>query len=174
MLSWYSTSDYDANGWLYDLIAPGTYELSSMGLNYADYVAGIASEIDLYPSLISTDPAAPFSPVDPVTLTLSATIANSGNMVTDTGSVTVRFFDGNPDNGGTQIGGDQSVSLRGCGDNETVSVVWPDVAPGAHRVFVVVDPDGSIEESDEINNTASRVVIIASDRVFLPLFKLSN
>jgi hypothetical protein len=170
-LSWFSTSETFFNGWLYD---PDTYELSPMGLNYAAYVASIDSEIDLYPSLISTDPAVPFSPVDPVTLTLSATIANSGNMITNTGSVVVRFFDGDPDDGGTQIGGDQSVSLQGCGDNETVSVTWPDVAPGVHRVFVVVDPDSSIEESDEINNAASRVVIIASNRVFLPLIKLSN
>ena len=170
-LSWFSTSAYIFNGWLYE---PDTYELSPMGLNYASYVAEIDSEIDLYPSLISTNPTAPFSPVDPVTLTLSTTIANSGNIVTKTGSVVVRFFDGDPDNGGVQIGIDQIVSLRGCGDNQTVSVTWPNVAPGNHQVFVVVDPEGQIEESDETNNTASRLVIIASHRASLPLLKLSN
>jgi hypothetical protein len=171
-LSWYSTTDTYFNGWLFD--PDNLYQLSPMGLNYAAYVAGIESEIDLYPSLISIDPSSPFSPVDPVTMTLSAAVANSGNMITRTGPVTVRFFDGDPDAAGEQIGEDQFVSLLGCGDHQNVSVTWSDVAPGAHTVFVVVDPQGQIEESDETNNTASRVVVVASDRVYIPAVMFSS
>ncbi|MFN2190264.1 MAG: CARDB domain-containing protein, partial [Candidatus Promineifilaceae bacterium] len=173
-LSWFSTSETFYNGWLYDLVSPGNYELSPMGLNYAAYTAGIPSEIDLYPSILSTDPAAPFSSGDPVTLTLSATIANSGNMITETGSVTVRFYDGDPSSGGVQIGTDQTVSLRGCGDNETVSVTWSDLAPGVYRLFVVVDPEDEIIDSDRNNNTASRLVIVATDRTHTPLIQFTG
>jgi hypothetical protein len=174
-LSWYTTSKtlIVVNGWLYELIATDTYQLSPMGLNYAAYVAGIESEIDLYPSRISADPPSPLSPVEPVTITLKTTVANSGNVITATGPVTVRFYDGDPDNGGLQIGEDQTVSLTACGDNQNLSVVWPDVAPGAHRVFVVVDPENLIGESDEINNIASRVVVVASERVLLPAIRFS-
>jgi len=171
-LSWYSTTDTYFNGWLFD--PDNLYQLSPMGLNYAAYVAGIESEIDLYPSLISIDPSSPFSPVDPVTMTLSAAVANSGNMITPTGPVTVRFFDGDPDAAGEQIGEDQFVSLVGCGDHQIVSVTWSDVAPGAHTVFVIVDPQGHIEESDEGNNTTSRVVVVASDRVYIPAVQFSS
>jgi hypothetical protein len=170
-LSWYSTNDYLLNGWLYEPDNPDL--LSPMGLNYAAYVAGIESAIDLYPSRITADPPSPLSPVEPVTITLKTTVANSGNVITATGPVTVRFFDGDPDNGGLQIGEDQTVSLTGCGDNQNLSVVWPDVAPGAHRVFVVVDPENLIGESDEINNIASRVVVVASERALLPFIQFS-
>ncbi|MGB3717153.1 MAG: CARDB domain-containing protein, partial [Candidatus Promineifilaceae bacterium] len=172
-LSWFSTSkSIDVfNGWLYEPDNPDL--LSPMGLNYAAYVAGIESEIDLYPSRIAADPPSPFSPVEPVTITLETTVANSGNVITATRPVTVRFYDGDPADGGLQIGEDQTVSLTGCGDNQSLSVVWPDVAPGAHRVFVVVDPENLIIESDEINNIASRVIVVASERVLLPAIQFS-
>jgi subtilase family serine protease len=107
-------------------------------------------------------------------LTLSATIANSGNMITETGSVTVRFYDGDPSSGGVQIGADQTVSLRGCGDNETVSVTWSDLAPGVYRLFVVVDPEDDIVDADPSNNTASRLVIVATDRIYTPLIQFTG
>lgn len=164
--SWYSTSNAFFNGWLYE---PGNPDqLSPMGLNYAAYVAGIDSAIDLYPARIFSEPPAPFSPTDPVTLTLKADVANSGNVITATGPVAVRFYDGDPGNGGVQIGGDQFVSLVGCGDYQTPSVVWTGVVPGAHQVYVVVDPDGQIEESDELNNIASQAVLVATERGFVP------
>jgi hypothetical protein len=165
-LSWFSTNNYDFNGWLYEPIGPGIYQLSPMGLNYAAYVAGIVSEVDLYPSRIFTDPASPYSPTEPVTITLKATVANSGNVITHTGPVAVRFYDGDPGAGGQQIGPDQSVSLTGCGHNQTVSVVWAAVTPGAHLVYVVVDPDGQVDESDESNNIASQAALVATERAF--------
>jgi hypothetical protein len=102
-------------------------------------------------------------------MTISATIANSGNMITETGTVTVRFFDGDPSNGGVQIGGDQTVSLRGCGHHETISVVWPNLTPGVHPLYVVVDPDLEIDDSDRSNNTAYRPILVAAHRAFIPL-----
>jgi subtilase family serine protease len=80
----------------------------------------------------------------------------------------VRFYDGDPGSSGVQIGEDQFVSLTGCGDNQTVSVVWPAVTPGAHRVYVLVDPDGQVDESDESNNLGSQTILVATERAFTP------
>lgn len=169
-LSWYSTSA-EPNGWLFEQNSSGTYDLSAMGLNFADYVAVIKSEVDLYPSRIFTDPPSPFSQGESITITLKATVANSGNAITSTRPVTVRFYNGDPVNGGLQIGEDQLVSLTGCGDHKTVSVVWPSRAPGGYQVYAVVDPDEEIGEADEDNNISYQSIVVATDRVFGPLVR---
>ncbi len=164
--SWYSTDDKFFNGWLFD---PITKQISVMGSNYADYVAQIADQIDLYPSQIFTVPAAPFSQGENITTTLQATIANSGNLIAATNTVTVQFYENDPDNGGVQIGADQSVSLSGCGDNETVSVAWNNVSPGAHQIFVKISP--ATNETNTLNNISNQTVLVATHRVFLPIVR---
>lgn len=163
--SWYSSTDTSFNGWLFH---PDTHELSSMGANYAAYTAPIVEEVDLFPATISSVPIAPFSSGTPVTLTLTAHIANGGNRVDTTTGIVARFYDGNPAQGGTQIGDDQVVQLAGCGEHSTVSVTWHDVPPGAHPVYVIVDPGGNITESDEQNNTAWQTILVATEQAFLP------
>jgi len=54
-----------------------------------------------------------------------------------------------------------------------VSVTWPNLAPGVHRLFVVVDPESDIDDADPSNNTASRLVIVSTDRVFTPIIHSS-
>jgi hypothetical protein len=162
--SWYSNSDTSFNGWLFD---PQSKALTGMGQNYAAYVSPLEAEVDLYPSRISAEPTAPFTQGEPLTFTLRAVVANSGNVVTSTAPFVVRFYDGDPAGGGIQIGGDQLVSLTGCGDNESVEMSWSNVPAGAHQVYVTVDGDGLIEESDELNNQGSQVILVASERIFL-------
>jgi hypothetical protein len=60
------------------------------------------------------------------------------------------------------------------GDNQTVSVVWLAVIPGAHRVNVVVDPDGQVDESDMSNNMDSQNVVTASERDFVPYYRRAS
>lgn len=162
--SWYSVADVQAfNGWLYD---PDTKNLSVMGQNYATYTAALTETVDLYPVAIEPAAGAPYSPDDPVTLTVQALIANSGNLVAKTGPVAVRFYDGDPAQGANQIGKTQTVSLAGCGDHATVAVTWLNVSPGAHPVYVVVEP--LAEEAATENNVTSQVLLVASERMFLP------
>jgi hypothetical protein len=166
--SWYSTGGMgdEYNGYLFENVA-GTWVLSEMGEQFRDYTAVIPPAIDFYPSRLFADPA--FSQGEPVTVTLRARIANSGNLTEPTGPAAVRFYDGDPQAGGTQIGTDQMVILSGCGRNEVVSVTWPNVPPGAHEVYVVVDPDGDFGETNETNNVASQTILVATERQFLPL-----
>jgi hypothetical protein len=162
--SWYSSSDKTFNGWLFD---PQSKAITEVGQNYADYVSGLDADVDLYPSRIFARPAAPFTLGDPVTFTLRSVVANGGMAVGAAGPFVVRFYDGDPAGGGRQIGDDQLASLAGCGDSEGVEVTWRDVPAGAHQVYVTVDEDGLIDESDDLNNQGSQVILVASERAFL-------
>jgi subtilase family serine protease len=59
------------------------------------------------------------------------------------------------------------ASIPARGDSESVEVTWRDVPAGAHQVYVIVDGDGLIDESDELNNQGSQVILVASERAFL-------
>ena len=48
-------------------------------------------------------------------------------------------------------------------------IEWANVAVGAHRVYVVVDPLDAITESVELDNVASQLVLVATHQMFLPL-----
>ncbi len=166
--SWYSTGAIGDlfNGYLFQP-SGSNWVLSAMGTHYGNYTAVIPEKIDFYPATIFANPA--FSQGEPITVTLNARIANSGNLAAATGPVVVRFYDGDPQNGGMQIGADQTVTLAGCGRIEVVQVLWPDVPPGTHEVYVVVDEDGAITEVNELNNVANQTILVATERAFLPL-----
>lgn len=163
--SWYSTNDTSFNGWLFDSVSN---QLTPMGQNFANHTAAIALTDDLYPWRLATNPAAPFTQGGPVTVQLRATIANSGNAAAPAGPVVVRFYRGEPAQGGQQIGGDQSVSLAGCGATATASVTWNGAPAGMHRIFVVVDAAGSLAESDESNNAREFPLLVGTQRSFIP------
>lgn len=169
-LAWFSTVPAGVfNGYLYerdDLSSP--FRLSAMGENWVDYTHALAVETDLYPVQIAFDPPAPLVANGNVTFTVSARIANAGNSLAAQ-PFTVRFYDGDPSQGGAPIGGAQTVSLAGCGDHAQVAVVWPDVAPGDHRVYVWVDPAGAVPETDKNNNLKSASPFFATDQALLPL-----
>ncbi|MCX6827681.1 MAG: PKD domain-containing protein [candidate division Zixibacteria bacterium] len=66
--------------------------------------------------------------------------------------IAVRFFDGDPENPLNKIGDDQSIASMSARQVDTVEVKWV-VPEGLPRmVYVVVDPDGKIEEYNELNN----------------------
>ncbi|TET51911.1 MAG: hypothetical protein E3J64_06035, partial [Anaerolineales bacterium] len=49
------------------------------------------------------------------------------------------------------------------------SVLWPNVAPGAHVVRAVVDPADDVSEENEGNNEVYGMVLVAKAQAFLPL-----
>ncbi len=65
--------------------------------------------------------------------------------------VVVRFYDGDPAQpGAQQIGADQVIPELGPVGFASVDVVWDTAgaAPGAHDIWVLVDPEGKIKEKD--------------------------
>ena len=112
------------NGWLYD---PQTGVRSVYGDNFAAYTAQITPAVNLQPMRVWAEPAPLSTLGGPVTLTLVAEIANSGNISTGQ-PVTVRFYKGNPGQGGALIGETQlSALLDGCGAVTTVRFPWTDL-----------------------------------------------
>ncbi len=80
-------------------------------------------------------------------VTITAEIQNIGHA--DASGVLVEFFDGNPYINGTQIYS-ETIDLT-MGGTHTSSFVWTPLQ-GIHQVFVVVDGENLIPESDETNN----------------------
>jgi len=96
------------------------------------------------------------NPVEGEDVTITATIHNIG--ATDADDVVVRFFNGDP-TGGTRIDNDQMITLIEVGGDGTVQVTWT-ATPGIHSIFVEVDPDDMIPESNENNNQAHKLITV--------------
>ncbi|GAB4278969.1 MAG: hypothetical protein Kow0080_30960 [Candidatus Promineifilaceae bacterium] len=160
--SWFSTTDPNYNGMLFE--SPAPYTPTVFISHYGNYTSQLAPEVDFYPSKVegfgvSTGTA--------VTVTVSATIANSGNLVNNSGA-TVTFYNGDPQNGGSIIGTPQTIQLNGCGSNQTISIQWPNLPPGTHTIYVQVTPDSGVTETNTTNNTVSGTVLVATEQIYLP------
>lgn len=163
--SWYSATDQNYNGWLFD---SSTHQLTAMGQNYAAHTAGIAAQTDLAPWRLTTTPGSPHFQGTPLAIKLIAHVANSGNLAAASGPAVVRFYRGDPAQGGQKIGADQVVNLSGCGSSATVSVTWNGVGPGAHAIYVVVDAGHAVAETNEANNTRAFTVFVGTQQAFMP------
>jgi hypothetical protein len=164
--SWFSTYS-EFNGDLFNPSPP--HNMTAMGQNFANYTAAIPEKVDLYPWRLSSQSDPIISGGDPVTLTLKVTIANSGNLTEPSGPALVRFYDGPPQSGSSQIGSDQFVSVAGCGRTAEAVITWPNVAPGVHTVYVWVDPNNEISETNADNNLKQFTVLVADPSIFLPV-----
>ena len=119
------------------------------------FLFGPLQQIDL-PDLTLSPSDISFSNPNPAvgeTVTITATIHNTGNA--DATDVVVQFFDGDPDNAGTQIGNDQTIAAINAGGTGTAHVDWTATA-GSHDIYVIVDPYDDISESNENNNEAHK------------------
>lgn len=154
-----------SNGWLYD---PGTPpQRTVFGDNYAAYATEISPTVNLFPVKLATEPASVYSPTEPVTVTLEALIANEGEIGL-TAPFSVRFYMGTSPGGGQFLSSHVVTALGGCGGTVHVSIPLESLSPGSHPVYVVVDPEQTVLESDEADNVLVGTVIVATDRVFLP------
>ena len=103
-----------------------------------------------------------FSPDSPIPLyspvTLTAVVWNYGQTTAE--NVKVRFYDGNPTEGGRIINWgatEPSVVIEKIagGDFEQVQITWNANTGGYHDIFVVMDPTDLIIEGNEENNRLS-------------------
>ena len=93
-------------------------------------------------------------------VTLSALVRNTGTV--DARDVVVAFYDGDPAHGGVQIAR-QTLALLPAATATTVSTVWPGLRGAADKVlFVSVDPDNTIAEFSEADNSTFRVLTVLS------------
>lgn len=94
------------------------------------------------------------------TITITAIVKNTG--LEDASNVVVRFYQGNPANGGTPIGTDQIISLLAHGSSVQVSITNAFTGTGSKTIYAIIDPDNFISEITETDNTASKNLWIAT------------
>ncbi len=115
-------------------------------------------------------------PKDGETIYLAAVVYNEQQ--NDASTVLVRFYDGNPAAGGTQIGADQVISSISAASGAATD--WVPYATlgksGSHSIHLVADPLNTIDETDELNNVAiapltisGRADLIVQDIQFTPI-----
>jgi uncharacterized repeat protein (TIGR01451 family) len=142
-------------------IIQGDYEgWSNSAMYTADfgkYTLGVDLTLDSWD--IDLDPASP-NPGDQVTIT--ATVHNQGT--TDAYPVNVKIYDGDPDSGGVLIETEKMVPRILIQDEYTqVNVIWDTQGKsGDHDIYIVVDSENIIYESDEANNRAYKTVSFGS------------
>jgi hypothetical protein len=112
------------------------------------YTEGLVNYIDLAGLEVWLIPPGPFFLGDPAQA--YANITNLGTQ--DSGAFIVRFYDGNPASGGTQIGGDQGVPNLGPGNYSVVSVSWTTEPAGLHYIYADVNPDEAVSDPFQIND----------------------
>lgn len=122
---------------------------TNAGLHTAAF-GGHSLSVDLLTSSqdIEFDPVNPYEGRE---VNIQVTIYNKG--ITDAHPVEVKFFDGDPQSLGILIDTIQIPQILIHGEETTASALWDtkDLA-GEHDIYVIVDHDNIISESNEINN----------------------
>ena len=75
-------------------------------------------------------------------------------------SVTVRFYAGNPESGGTLIGDGTIALLSPRSSQSTSKVAWNPASAGEYELYAVIDPDNRVAEALESNNVVRRTVTV--------------
>jgi hypothetical protein len=75
-------------------------------------------------------------------------------------SVTVRFYEGDPDNGGTLLGDGTIALLSPRSSQSTSKVAWNPTSAGEYELYAVIDPDNRVPEALESNNKVHRTVTV--------------
>ena len=138
--------DLDFGTYLWNVYCTDESGNTAFGQNFTFTVTG-----DVHINLTLSNP----TPVEDETITLTANVTNNANR---TETVLVQFWNGHPDDGGTQLGDDtiivQSLSWNTTTYDYTVPL-------GTHNLWALADPDNTITEYDETNNEDNQTITIA-------------
>ena len=119
--------------------------------NHLDLDAAIFPDVTIDPGNIT------LSKIAKGTVTIYASVTNIGPVLSET--FTVSAYDGDPNNNGSFIGNTTLASI-GVGSTRTAEFTWISTA-GAHYIYVIVNGDNTMLESDAGNNMASNEFIIS-------------
>jgi beta propeller repeat protein len=81
--------------------------------------------------------------------------------------VVARFYNGDPDSGGMQIGSDQLLGTINGGSSVTAQVTWMGPIEGIHDIYVTVST--SSNDTNNTNNKASQTLTVADSDVTGPV-----
>jgi hypothetical protein len=74
--------------------------------------------------------------------------------------ILVKFYDGDPDGTGNQIGSAQEITNLISGVTQTAQVNWTPTSSGSYDIYVHIDRDGNISETNENNNENSKSISV--------------
>ncbi|MFN8494272.1 MAG: CARDB domain-containing protein [Caldilineaceae bacterium] len=76
--------------------------------------------------------------------------------------VNVRFYEGDPKNGGKRIGTvDGTIPLLSPRSNGSTSAInWTPASAATYQIYAVIDPDNKVAEDNENNNTVHRTITV--------------
>jgi len=150
--------------------------LTAVGQAHQDWMASRPAKINLQP-----DQPPPVVGVIPpggstLTATLSVDVRNNGNIRAGS-PFTITFYS---NSGLTQVIGSAVVptpsedfpGMTGCAARYvTVNTPWPNLSPGRHNFWVLVDSGDDIPEGpgNETDNIGQSFVLVNPSRVFLPV-----
>lgn len=102
----------------------------------------------------------PSNPAPGSSATITATIENRGDLKVQDAEVAV--YDGDPNAGGIIIGETQIIpGILIAGGQQEISVSWEvPTAGGSHDIFIVVDPNLSVDDRNRSNNIASHKTVL--------------
>ncbi|MCK5291409.1 MAG: hypothetical protein KAR39_05295 [Thermoplasmata archaeon] len=139
----------DGNGYVY--IA---WQDFRNGNDWDIWFARAPAEIaDLQPISMAFNPPSPVGEF--TTVALNATIMNSGDR--DAINVKAQFFHEDPSLG-EQIGLNVTIPLIRAGGTAYVEAAWSATPLGFHEIFMIIDPENNVTESNESNNVLSAVI----------------
>lgn len=116
-------------------------------------------DLTLNPSDISFSNEAPS---EGEIITISANIRNIGEI--NASNVTVFFYDGLPEEGGTLIG-ENTIPLIPVNDSSLVSTTWQATPSGNHNIFVTVSPYNTFFDLNYSNDYANRTLFVTPNLV---------
>lgn len=101
------------------------------------------------------------NPVPGSRITITAEVSNIGEF--SASNVEVAFYAGDPAAGGAKIGGTQVIEgVLPARTTANASIEWTVPQGGEQKIFVVVDPEDKLSDSDGSNNKAA-IVAVAPD-----------
>ncbi len=109
-----------------------------------------------FPNLafLESPSVAPPSPRDGERVTLTVPVVNDGRLAVSGGIV--RLVEGDPDAGGTPVGGDVTLPPLASGQSATVTVTWDSLdRAGTNTLVLLLDPDDAVTELSELDNRAT-------------------
>lgn len=99
------------------------------------------------------------TPISGEQVTITALIENT--TIYDAREVTVSCYTRHPDAGGVLIDISKTIGRVSGFDTQTIEFIWA-ALPGSHEIYIVIDPDGTVEEISDKNNTAFLPVSVSS------------
>lgn len=123
---------------------------------------------DLALSNLRTDPT-PLPPIPPgstATVTLQVDLRNLGSVGTAASQVEVKFWNGDPNAGGTLIG-THTLTPGNVTLPASVALPWSNVGPGRYTIYARVEP--APEETNTQNNTVQTTLLVPGSVVQLPI-----